>query len=49
MGLLGAPASFQHLMKIVVHGLPNIIMQIEDLLLHFSSHPKHLEQLYLHF
>jgi hypothetical protein len=34
MGLLGSPASFQRLMEAVVAGLSNIIVYIDDLLLH---------------
>jgi hypothetical protein len=45
MGLLGAPASFQQLMETVVHGLPNVIVKIDKLLLHSSTLLEHLEQL----
>ena len=42
MGLLGCPASFQRLMETVVNGLSNIIVYIDDLLVHSASHPEHL-------
>ncbi len=43
--LIGAPASFQWLMETMVHSLPNVIVYINVMLLHSSTHPKHLEQL----
>jgi len=45
MGLLGAPSSFQRLMETVVKGLANVIVYIDDLLLHSSTHEQHLTQL----
>ena len=45
MGLLGAPASFQRLMEAVVRGLENVIVYIDDLLLHSASYDDHLAQL----
>ena len=45
MGLLGCPASFQRLVEAVVQGLKNILVYIDDLLVHSSSHPEHLKQL----
>jgi hypothetical protein len=45
MGLLGSPASFQRLMETAVAGLSNIIVYIDDLLLHSSQHPDHILQL----
>ena len=45
MGLLGCPSSFQHLMETVVLGLQNIIVYIDDLLVHSSTHEVHLELL----
>ena len=45
MGLLGSPASFQRLMEAVVAGLANIIVYIDDLLLHSSNHEDHIPQL----
>jgi hypothetical protein len=43
--MIVAPASFQRLMEIVVHGLPNVIVHIADLLLHSAIHEEHLEHL----
>ena len=45
MGLLGSPASFQQLMETVVAGLPNIIVYIDDLLVHSNPHKQHIQQL----
>ena len=42
MGLLGCPSSFQRLMETVVHGLQNVIVYIDDLLVHSSTHNEHL-------
>ncbi len=41
MGLLGCPASFQRLMETVVNGLANVIVYINDLLVHSATHPEH--------
>jgi hypothetical protein len=45
MGLLGCPASFQRLMEAVTKGLPNILVYIDDLLVHSKSHKEQLQQL----
>jgi transposase InsO family protein len=45
MGLLGAPASFQRLMEKVVQGIQNVLVYIDDLLLHSGQHPEHLKLL----
>jgi len=45
MGLLGSPALFQCLMETVVPGLSNIIVYIDDLLLHSSQHEDYIRQL----
>ena len=45
MGLLGCPASFQRLVEAVVRGIRNIIVYIDDLLVHSQNHHEHLEQL----
>ncbi len=42
MGLLGCPASFQRLMETVVNGISNVIVYINDLLVHSASHEEHL-------
>jgi hypothetical protein len=45
MGLLGCPASFQRLMETVVHNISNVIVYIDDLLVHSASHKEHLATL----
>jgi hypothetical protein len=45
MGLLGCPASFQHLMETVVNKIENIIVYIDDLLVHSASHEQHIATL----
>ncbi len=45
MGLLGCPASFQRLMETVVHNISNVIVYIDDLLVHSASHEEHLATL----
>jgi hypothetical protein len=45
MGLLGCPASFQRLMEQVLRGLQNILIYIDDVLVHTDTHEKHLEAL----
>jgi hypothetical protein len=45
MGLLGCPASFQRLMETVVNGLANVIVYIDDLLVHSATHPEHIAAL----
>ena len=45
MGLLGAPASFQRLMEKVVQDIRNVLVYIDDLLLHSAKHPEHLKLL----
>ncbi len=45
MGLLGCPASFQRLMEQVLRGLQNILIYIDDELIHTDTHEKHLEAL----
>jgi hypothetical protein len=42
MGFLGCPASFQRLMETVVNGISNVIVYIDDLLVHLASHEEHL-------
>jgi hypothetical protein len=43
MGLLGCPASFQHLMEGVLQNLQNVIIYIDDLLIHSDTHERHLQ------
>ncbi len=45
MGLLGCPASFQRLMETVVNGLANVIVYIDDLLVHSATHAEHIAAL----
>ena len=45
MGLLGCPASFQRLMETVVNGISNVIVYIDDLLVHSATHEEHLATL----
>ncbi len=43
MGLLGCPASFQRLMDGVLWNLQNVIVYINDLLIHSDTHERHLQ------
>jgi hypothetical protein len=45
MGLLGCPASFQRLMEGVLHDIQNVLVYIDDLLVHTDTHEKHHEVL----
>jgi Reverse transcriptase (RNA-dependent DNA polymerase) len=45
MGLLGCPASFQRLMEGVLRNLQNVIVYIDDLLVHSDTHERHLQTL----
>jgi len=45
MGLLGWPASFQRLVEGVLRDIPNVLVCIDDLLLHTDTHEKHLQVL----
>ena len=45
MGLLGCPSTFQRLVEAVVRGLANIIVYIDDLIVHSNSHEEHLRSL----
>jgi hypothetical protein len=45
MGLLGCPASFQRLMEGVLRNLQNVIVYIDDLLIHSDTHEWHLQTL----
>ena len=42
MGLLGCPASFQRLMEAVLRNIKNVLVYIDDLLVHTDSHEEHL-------
>ena len=41
MGLLGCPASFQRLVEMAMQGLINVIVYIDDILLHSKTHEEH--------
>jgi len=45
MGLLGSPASFQRLVETALKGINNVIVYIDDLLIHSHSHQEHLKSL----
>ncbi len=45
MGLLGCPASFQRLMETVLLNVKNVLVYIDDLLIHTSTHDEHLQVL----
>ena len=45
MGLLGCPASFQRLMEKVLDGITNIIVYIDDVIIHTATHEHHLQVL----
>jgi hypothetical protein len=49
MGLLGCPASFQRLVETVTKGIPNIIVYIDDILVHSKTHTEHRRILQLLF
>ena len=49
MGLLGSPASFQRLVETVLKDISNVIVYIDDLIIHTSTHRKHRETLKLVF
>jgi hypothetical protein len=42
IGLLGCPASFQWLMETVLHNIKNVLVYINDLLVHTSMHEENL-------
>ncbi len=45
MWLLGCPASFQRLMEGVLRNISNVIIYINDLLVHSDTHEKHIKVL----
>ncbi len=45
MGLLGCPASFQGLIEGVLRNISNVIVYINDLLVHTQTHEEHLRVL----
>ena len=49
MGLLGCQAPFQQLMEKVLNGIRNIIVYIDDVIIHTATHEHHLQVLKLSF
>jgi hypothetical protein len=45
MGLLRCPASFQKLIEAVLRNTKNVLVYIDDLLVHIATHDKHLNVL----
>jgi Reverse transcriptase (RNA-dependent DNA polymerase) len=45
MGLLGCPAIFQWLMETVLRNIKNVLVYIDDVLLHTATHDEHLQVL----
>jgi hypothetical protein len=45
LGLLGCPASFQRLIELVLRGLQNILIYIDNVLIHTNTNERHLEAL----
>jgi len=45
MGLASAPSAFQRLVELVVKGIDNIVVYIDDLIIHSQTHKQHLESL----
>ena len=42
-GLHGMPAIFQRLTEAVMLGIPNVLVYIDDLLIHSKTHEEHLD------
>ena len=42
MGLLGCPATFQRLVEACMQGIRNVIVYIDDRIIHLHNHPDHL-------
>jgi hypothetical protein len=45
MGLASAPSAFQRLVELVVKGIGNIVVYIDDLIIHSQMHDQHLQSL----
>jgi Reverse transcriptase (RNA-dependent DNA polymerase)/RNase H-like domain found in reverse transcriptase len=45
MGLLGCPVSFQRIMEGIMRNISNVIIYIDDLLVHMKTHEEHLKVL----
>ncbi len=49
MGLLGCPASCQRSMETVPRNISNVLVNIDDVLLHTATHKEHLQVLEKNF
>ncbi len=45
MGLASAPSAFQRLVVLVVKGINNVVVYIDDLIIHSKTHEEHLARL----
>jgi hypothetical protein len=45
MGLASAPSAFQWLVELVVKGISNVVVYINDLIIHSKTHEEHLQTL----
>ncbi len=45
MGLASAPSAFQRLVELVVKGINNVVVYIDDLIIHSQTHDQHLQSL----
>ncbi len=45
MGLASAPSAFQWLVELVVKGISNVVIYINDLIIHSKTHEEHLQTL----
>ena len=45
MGLASAPSAFQRLVELVVKGINNVVVYIDDLIIHSKTHEEHLKRL----
>ncbi len=43
MGLASAPSAFQRLVEVVVKGINNVVVYIDDLIIHSKMHEEHLQ------
>jgi hypothetical protein len=45
MGLASAPSAFQRLVELVVKGISHVVVYIDDLIIHSTTHEQHLKSL----
>jgi hypothetical protein len=45
MGLASAPSALQRLVELVVKGISNVVIYIDDLIIHLQTHDQHLKSL----